>query len=364
MKQQYHLFSIFLFLLLISSCKKDTTSINPGINSEQFIWNVSSPEAQGMNTQLLDSALEEAENSGFIDGLLVIPNGFIVAERYYNEYEKNRPHNIKSDSKSFLSALSGIALQKGYLDSLEEKVLDYFPEYIYPGMDPRKYNISIKHLLTMRMGIDREEENLEEVLASGNWIKAIIELPLLYDPGERMRYSSCQTHLLSAILTRACNMSTRQFARLFLTNPMGITIDDWMQDPQGNYFGGSEMYFTPREMAVLGYMYLKGGRLNGKQIVPAEWVEFTLTPSTNNPANEWGAWKNYNYAYLWWLGEMNDYDLFLAYGYGGQFIACFPQLELIVVSTADFWVDADTSTIQEWAIFDIISQYILPSVNN
>jgi CubicO group peptidase (beta-lactamase class C family) len=347
-------------LLFIGGCEESSTDVG----LEPFTWNVSSPEAQGMNAQLLDSALAKAENSVFIDGLLVVRNGFIVAEKYYNEYDENIPHNIKSDSKSFLSALTGIALQRGYLDSLEEKVLDYFPEYIYPGMDARKYKITIRHLLTMRMGIDREEEHLEDVLASENWIKTIIELPLLYDPGERMRYSSCHTHLLSAILSKASDLSTRQLASFFLTNPMGITIDHWSQDPQGYYFGGSEMYFTPREMAVLGYLYLNGGRLNGKQIVPEYWVESTLTPSTNNPPNEWGAWKNYNYAYLWWLGEMNDYHLFLAYGYGGQFIMCFPQLNLIVVSTADFLVDADTSTIQEWAIFDIISQYILPAINN
>ena len=123
------------------------------------------------------------------------------------------------------------------------------------------------------------------------------------------------------------------------------------------------MYFTPREMAVLGYLYLNKGKLNGKQIVPVDWVELTLSPSTDlQHPNEWGAFKNYNYAWLWWLGKINDYDLFMGYGYGGQFVVVFPSLNLIVVSTAWNQVYPDTATIQEWAIFDIISHYIVPSV--
>jgi CubicO group peptidase (beta-lactamase class C family) len=297
-----------------------------------------------------------------MDGLLVIRNGYIVAEGYYNGYDRMVPHNIKSVSKSFLSALTGIAIDKGYLNNLEQKILDYFPEYIHPGMDPRKYDIIIGHLLTMRMGIDREEENLWDVIQSENWIETILELPLLFDPGERMRYNSCQTHLLSAILAKSCNMTTFEFAKTYLTDPMGISIDNWVRDPQGYYFGGSEMYFTPREMATLGYMYLNKGWINNRQVVPHDWVDYTLTASTNNAHNEWGAWKNYDYAYLWWLGQFNDYGVFMAYGYGGQFVICFPTLDLIIVSTAETEVDLDTSTIQEWAIFDIVSQYIVPAI--
>jgi len=348
----------FSSLFYIISCEKNPA----GIESNRYSWELSTPAAQGMDPAILDSASIQAQLKGFVDGLLVIRNGYIITESYFNGYGISSPHNVMSVSKSFLSAITGLAFQEGYLDSLDEKMLDFFPEYVYPGMDQRKYQITIRHLLTMRMGIENETENYFEIYNSANWIKTTIEWPLLYAPGERMRYNTFQTHLLSAILTKASQMTTWQLTQKLLTDKMGITIDAWEQDPQGYYFGGNSMFFTPREMAVLGYMYLNGGRLNDMQIVPQEWVEFTLTPSTNSPPNAWGAFKNYNYAYLWWLGQIYNYDLFLAYGHGGQFIACFPDLNVIIVTTANNLVDWDTASLQEWAIFDIMEKYILPAV--
>jgi CubicO group peptidase (beta-lactamase class C family) len=274
-----------------------------------------------------------------------------------------------SVSKSFLSAMVGVALQKLFIDSLGEKVLDYFPEYIYSGIDPRKYDITIEHLLTMCMGIAGEAENnyavYQSIYNSANWLKTTIEYPLIDIPGDRMHYNTFQTHLLSAILTKSTQSSTKDFATEYLLTPMEIDVDDWEQDSQGYFFGGNSMFFTPREMAVLGYLYLNNGTLNGEQIVPQSWVELTLSPSTNfiHP-NQYGAFKNYNYAYLWWLGEVHGYDLFMGLGYGGQFVIVFPDLNLILVSTANNNVYPDNADSQEMAIFDIIDKYIVAAINN
>jgi CubicO group peptidase (beta-lactamase class C family) len=347
----------------ILGCEK-----NPmGLVSKKQLWNFSSPEAQGFRRNVLDSAFVRAESSGFIDGLLVIRNGYIVAEKYYNSYDEFQPHNILSVSKSFLSAITGIAFKQGILVSLDDKLLNYFPEYVYPDMDPRKYDITIRHLLTMRMGIrDESEDNYsayDEIRNSDDWIKKTIEAPLLFNPGERMRYNTFQTHLLSGIITKAGGRSTLDFAVENLFKPMKIDMEYWEKDPQGYYFGGNSMHCTPQEMAMLGFLYLNHGKLNDLQIIPGDWVDLTLSPSTNfNHPNEWGAFKNYNYAYLWWLGQIDGYSLFMGYGYGGQFVVVFPGLNLIVVSTADFQVDPDTSTVQEWAIFKIIETYIVPSI--
>ncbi len=362
MKNTY-LITIIIAFGFIYGCEKNPEEVD----SEQFVWEFSTAEAQGMNHEILDSAFVQAGLTGFIDGILVIKNSFIVAEEYYNEYDAFTPHNIMSVSKSFLSAIAGLALYQGYINHLNQKMLDFFPEYIYPGMDPRKYDISINHLLTMRMGIRGEAEEdyrvYWETYISDNWIKTTIESPLISSPGEKMRYNTFQTHLLSGIITKATQKSTLDFATESLLKPMNIDVDFWEQDSQGYYFGGNAMHFTAREMAMLGYLYLKNGRLNDLQIVPAEWVALTLTPSTNfDHPNQWGAFENYNYAYLWWLGQINGHDLFMGYGHGGQFVVVFPQLDLIVVSIASYEVDPDTATIQEWAIFNIIATYILPSV--
>jgi CubicO group peptidase (beta-lactamase class C family) len=267
-----------------------------------------------------------------------------------------------SVSKSFLSALTGIALAQGRLDSLGQSVLDFFPEYDGPALDPRIRDVTIRHLLTMRMGIRDESEDdygaYWELYRSENWIRKTLESPLVFDPGARMAYNTFETHLLSALLTKATGSSTLDFATEFLCRPLGIDVDSWERDPQGYYFGGNAMNLTPRETARLGLLYLHRGRFEGRPIVPETWVELTLTPSTNSRhPNEWGGLKNYNYAWLCWLGQINGRDLFMGYGYGGQFLAVFQGLDLIVVSTAKNEVDPDASTAQECAILEIFSRF-------
>ena len=203
----YH--SLLLFtLLILFSCSED--SIGP--ESSYYNWPIALPETQGMNSQLIQQAFQQGENRGFVDCILVIRNGYLVAERYYNGFNKDTPHNVKSVSKSFLSAMTGIVLRDGHLNNLEIKMLDFFPEYVYPSIDPRKYDITIRHLLMMRMGIEHERYNYEQIYNTSNWLKTTIEFPLLYEPGTTFSYNTFQTHLLSAIITKASGMSTLEFA--------------------------------------------------------------------------------------------------------------------------------------------------------
>ena len=360
MKTTVKIFGYLLLsaLLFLSSCSEGPT----GPDASSFNWQTSTPEEQGMNSQLLAEALVQGENRGFVDCILVIRNGYIVAEKYYNGYEKEIAHNVKSVSKSFLSAMTGIALRDGHLDNLNFKMLDFFPEYIYPSIDPRKHNITIRHLLMMRAGMEHERYNYSQIYNSSNWLKTTIEFPLLYDPGTTFSYNTFQTHLLSAIITKASGMNTKDFAEKYLLEKMNIELADWQKDPQGYYFGGNNMHFTPRNMARLGYLYMHNGSLNGDQIVPAEWVEESLTNYTNFSNSTWGDLNNVNYGYLWWLGEIKNHEVFLAIGYGGQFVINFPDLNLIVVTTADWHLDWDIADQHERSILSIVADYIVPAV--
>ncbi|NNG26341.1 MAG: serine hydrolase, partial [Ignavibacteriaceae bacterium] len=334
MKHLRNIFKIlFLFtILVLSSCSEGPTG--PGGSS--FNWPTSTPELQDMNSQLLAEALAQGENKGFVDCILVIRNGHIVAEEYYNGFSKDIPHNVKSVSKSFLSAMTGIALRDGHLDNLNLKMLEFFPEYVYPSIDPRKHDITIRDLLMMRMGIEHERQNYSQIYNTSNWIKTTIEFPLLYDPGSTFSYNTFQTHLLSAIITKASGMSTKDFAEENLLEKMNVELGNWQIGPQGYYFGGNNMSFTPRNMAKLGHLYMNLGMMNGEQIVPIMWVLESLTNYTNfSGTNNWGDLHNVNYGYLWWLGEINNHEVFLAIGYGGQFVINFPDLGLIVVTTAE-----------------------------
>lgn len=352
-----------MLLAIFPACEK-----HPEEHLEDpFIWEVSTPVNEGMDPQILDSAFLMASGYGFVDGLLIVRNGKIVAEAYYNGFSAGQPHNLMSVSKSMLSAITGLVLNGPYGVDLGDRMLDYFPQYNSASLDPRKQDITIEHLLTMRMGIAGEAEDNYGVYAalynSDNWIRSTIESPLISDPGTEMHYNTFITHLLSGVITEATGRGTDDFAEEFLFSPMGIDVDSWEKDPQGICFGGNSMYVTPREMAVFGLLYLQHGRLRGRQIIPESWVEQSLLPSTDlTHPNQWGSWENYNYASLWWLGQFSGQDSFMGYGYGGQFVIVFPELDLIVVTTAENNVPPETTNTQEWAIFDLVNQYVLASL--
>ena len=345
-------------LLFVFSCSEGPTG--PGASS--FNWPTSTPEEQGMNSQLIEQAFDQGESRGFVDCILVIKNGHLVAEKYYNNYSKDLAHNVKSVSKSFLSALTGIAIRDGHLENHSLKMLDFFPEYVYPSIDPRKHDITVRHLLMMRAGIDNDDNLYHHIYYSSNWIKTTIELSLIYDPGTAFSYNTFQTHLLSAIITKASGMNTLDYAKEILLEKINIECASWDKGPQGYYFGGNNMYFTPRNMARLGDLYMHKGSLNGEQIVPAEWVDESLTNYTNWSNSTWGDLDDVNYGYLWWLGEIRGHEVFLAIGHGGQFVICFPDLEMIVVTTSNNKVDGDTADQQERAVVSIVANYIVPSV--
>ena len=309
---------------------------------EPYHWPESAPEAQGLDSSIFEKAFQEAEKLPYIYSLLVVKNGYLIAERYFHLQDKYDANNVYSVSKSFTSALVGIAFRENYLQSLEQKMLDFFPEYVTSDLDPRKYEITIKHLLTMRAGFDfdESEEDWNQYWNSPNWIRYAIELPLRYDPGEIFHYSTPQTNLLSGIITKTSGMSTREFAEKYLFTPLNISIRSWHQDPQGYYTGGHEMFYTPRDMARFGYLYLNNGLIDGIQIVPEEWVKDSIEYDSRFES-DWGPMTERGYGYKWWLGRIHDYDFFHASGMGGQYIVNIPELNMVIVTTMEWsgWSD-------------------------
>ncbi len=352
-------FPIFIFLIVFS-CSDQSSAPQNQLN---YSWEESSAKEQNIDSLLLENAFCIAGENPSIYSMVVIRNGYLVGERYYQGYDKNSTFNIRSVSKSYLSAMTGVALQEKILDSLDQKMLSFYPEYVHAGLDARKQDITLEHLLQMKGGIDNDHNLYTTIYESNNWLKTTIELPLINNPGESFSYNTFLTHLLSGILTKASGTSTLTFARKYLTDPMGVSIDQWEKGPQKIYFGGNSMYFTTRDMAVLGFIYLNNGQLDGKQIVSAEWVEMSLKNHRIPRISRWGNLKNIGYGYLWWLGEIGESEVFLAIGHGGQFIICFPELNLIVAtnSDADLW-GWDKADENERAVLDIVANYVLPAV--
>jgi CubicO group peptidase (beta-lactamase class C family) len=345
-----------LLILVATSCE------DPTDETDSF-WSRAQPEDEGIDSAALDSAFDRAGQVNSIHSLLVIRNGRIVGEEYYRGYAIYSYHNIRSVSKSFLSALLGIVLDEGIIDDLDQSILTYFPEYDVNDLPPTMGDVTIRHLITMRAGYAHEETNYSEIFGTEHLLDTILNFGLAYQPGARFSYNTCQTHLLSAILTRASGKTTKALMEEYLLNPLDISPGPWEQDADGIYFGGNNMHFTTRDMAKLGYLYLGDGKIDDRQLVPFNWVRETTTGTLTN-SGYWGDLKNWNYGYLWWLGELAGYQSTLAIGHGGQFIIIVPELEMVIAATSNAFVDWDAANTNELAVLDIAANYILPAVNN
>lgn len=308
----------------------------------------------GLDSVRIAEAFARASDLPRLRTLLVARHGELLAELHAGGPPPDVPVNVKSVSKSILSALVGIAIAEGHLSGAGQPIAGFFEEYLEPDGDPRKRSITIAHLLSMQSGLERTSGgNYGRWVTSPNWVRYAITRPMVAEPGGRRIYSTGNSHLLSAVLTEATGRSTWDYARSKLAEPLGIALPRWRTDPQGIYFGGNEMLLSPRAMVRIGELYRNGGRHGDRQIVPSWWVRESLTRWT--PARRPGD----GYGYSWFLSEVRGYPMFYAWGYGGQFIFVVPDLELTVVSTADTNVARGGSHLRE--VRRILADMIVPA---
>ncbi len=289
-----------------------------------------------------------------LHGLLVSHRGQRVFEYYARGYSAGRLANIKSASKSIIATLVGIAIERKLIAGVREPVARWFPG-LRKDTDPRRQAITIEDLLTMRSGLESTSGgDYGAWVASRNWVRYALERPMVSDPGTSMEYSTGTSHLLSAVLTKASGKTTHRFATEVLARPLGITLAPWPRDPQGIYFGGNEMLMTPRQMIAFGEMWLNRGRTKGAQIVPAAWVETSCQPRTRS---RWDADREYGYG--WWSQTFNGHRACFAWGFGGQYIFVFRELDLVVAVTS-----ATAVSDERWdyrrQLFSLLETHILP----
>lgn len=290
----------------------------------------------GSNTLLLKNStydpdiIDEVFHLGSVQSILIEKNGDLIAERYEGKLNRNRAVNTKSASKSILSLLVGIAIDKGYLEGVDQTIDEFFPDYFTQNPDSDKESISLKDLLTMRSGIESTSiRNYGRWVVSNNWSEYALSRPMVDKPGGRMIYSTGTSHLLSVILTRATGMSTLDFANRYLFEPMDIRIGGWDRDPQGYYMGGNNMAMRPPDMVKIGRMMMDAGLYEGVQIVSAEWIKESVEIYTRSNYNP------YDFGYMWWRRPVNGYEMIFAWGHGGQYIMMLPELDLVIVITSN-----------------------------
>ena len=291
-------------------------------------WRTVEPETVGMDSGVLSGLdpMIQAQYSN-LNGIVVVRKGYVVFEKYYHHCGPDDAHNLASVTKSVTSALIGIAIEAGYIKSVDEKVLGFFPEYIPDAADRLKREITLRHLLTMTAPYPYPNwrEPLDRMRRQPDWVK--FALDMLGRGGEigDFKYSTSGAHLLSAILTRTTGKCAREFANQHLFCPIGMReipdykmpsfaledvfgpgVKGWQYDPHGNTTGGFGLTLTPRDMARFGFLYLNGGFWENQQVIPRSWVAESI------------AMNRHKYGYLWWLAEEDGVFMHMAMGDGGN----------------------------------------------
>jgi CubicO group peptidase (beta-lactamase class C family) len=289
-----------------------------------------------------------------LHSLVVRHRGAQVFEYYARGHSATRQANIKSASKSIVSTLVGIAIEQKHIPGLETPIVRWFPE-LKQDPDPRKQRITIEDLLTMRSGLQSTSGgDYGPWVNSRNWVRYALARPMVSEPGTSMEYSTGTSHLLSAILTKATRRTTHQYATDVLARPLGFPLAQWTRDPQGINFGGNEMSMTPRQMVTYGELYLNRGRAGGRQVVPASWVETSCVPRTRS---RWDGDREYGYG--WWIQDLGGHRACFAWGFGGQYVMVFRELELVVAITSST-ATSDERRGYRRQLFDLLERHILP----
>lgn len=325
---------------MLTGCLKDD---NLKLKSVEYIpvqlndgWEIEPFNSENFNMDILNSLLAEIYseyNFPMIRSFVVIKNGKIAAESYPHDLsDRETPHQLWSTTKSFISLLTGIAIDKGYINSVNDSVFKYIPEYLQYASPPI-HSLTIEQCLTMRSGIDYDNDsNEEEDLLAGvpdDLTRYILDRPLKANPGEEVYYKNSDPQLLVKVISNSTKTDLIEFADSNLFSPLGIDNYFWSRNKDNTPYGGFGLWMTPRDLAKVGLMLLDDGQYNGRQILSPEYIKDATTFRTN-------IYGRY-YGYLFWLHHENKY--FWTWGAGGQFIFVVPGEELVVVITSEQFGD-------------------------
>jgi CubicO group peptidase (beta-lactamase class C family) len=334
---------IISFLIFTSSSNAQTAfyrytpppDLNDGLK-------VASAESVGIDKNDLEILTQRilSGNSGYLRSLILIKDGHLIYEGFFHGARRDDRYTIYSVSKTFTSALIGIAIDKGFIKTVDQAMLPFFPEYKNMINDPLKKNIEIHHLLSLSSGIDWDESTYSyedrrnihvQMEMTNDWIKFILQRPMRDKPGDRWIYNTGNVQLLSAIIKKATGLYLHEFAEKHLFGPLKIENYYWNTDPSGyTCAGGSDggLRLKARDVAKLGCLYINKGMWNGERVLSEAWIEKSTRGSITIR-------KDSQYGYLWHVGLDKTYEQAYKYFYhtgsGGHLLMVYPELNLVVV---------------------------------
>ncbi len=302
----------------------------------------------------LDSLAVRAGRLTPLNSLLISFRDSLVLEEYFRGMTHDKRINVKSVSKSLLSALVGIGIRDSLIKDVDQPIVELLPDVATFVQDSLKRTITVHHLLSMTSGLEStSSRNYGTWIASRDWVRFALEQPWECMPGTCMSYSTGNSHILSAILTRTSGVDTRTYFRQALFDSLGIYVPPWDRDPNGIYLGGNNMALRPVDMLTFGRLYLGGGSLHGRQLVPLDWIRKSWTPVGRS------RWSGRRHGYHWWISTFGGEDVRYAWGYGGQFIFIVPRLQLVVVITSS--IEEGRERGHNGAVYNLLSEHIIPA---
>lgn len=296
-----------------------------------------------------------------LHSVLLFKDNALVLEEYFDHYTVETPHDLRSVSKSIRSILLGIAIDKGYIESIDDKITKYLKSpTAQKNLDKRKKALTIRHLITMSTGLDcndwdkHSKGQEDKVFKKKNWLQYTLDLPMINDPGTVSNYCSMGVVLLAEIIERASGMSITEFAETYLFKPLDINGVTWGHTSNKEVLSaGKRINMTSRGMLKIGLLVLNKGKWQDKQIVSSQWIQEATTPKTKI--------TNIDYGYLWWNIPFKRSNSVLmskvATGNGGQYIIVIPELNLVAVFTGGAY-----NSSEDKLPFAIIKDIILPSI--
>lgn len=331
--------------------------------------------AQKIAKNKLDSISIAVENGSYpnLEGIAITQNGKSAYEKYFHGFQKDALHDARSAFKSVAGILIGIAIDKGYIKNVHEKVYSYFQEYKPCGnWNSLKENMTIEHLLEMKSGFDCEEWNgnkdcESEMETKQDWLRFCLDLPLKNKPGTQWDYTSVNAMLLSGVISHSTQMTVTEFAERFLFKPLGITSYRWTKDPMGHETAAGSFYISTNDMNKIGQLVLSNGVFNGERIISQKWIKLmTKKRHKIEGFSNVGISKNKNatpqptyYGYAWYNEKVKtkrfSYNIIFASGNGGQYIMIVRDLDLVVSFTGNSYNSSKSKL-----PFDILTDYVLP----
>jgi len=353
--------TLLLALLLVGGVVAAAPA--PALPAKETPWRTASLASQGFDPAKF-TAVDDVIRKDLpaCRSLVVVRHGYLVFEGYYHRATAETKQDLRSVTKPIISTLIGIAIGRGAIRGVDEKVSDFFPEYITAASDPREQKITLRHCLTMTAGLDLDTFGPGPTkTAEGGWVGQMLHRKMASDPGKEFAYGKdgWPAHLASACVARATKMSTRAFAEQYLFGPLGIQAGNWNADPDGFQAGTGSLEITPRAMAKFGQLFLQNGRWEGRQVVPAAWVKQATSVQFG------GRDKNNGEGFLWGVSDRIGYRTFAAGGYGGQLIFVVPDLDLVVVMTGKDRIFPDemrdhTHVVRDYVLAAIKGAHIKP----